>query len=70
MPTKFEIAPSANGQFIWRFRAGNGEIVGHGETYTTKQACQNAIDLIKREAATTPIEDLTLPPYPVFKFKF
>lgn len=54
---KFEIHPSANSQFYWRIVAGNGQVLAHSETYTTKQACLNAINVVKREASTARVVD-------------
>lgn len=45
---KFEILTAANGQFYWHFKAGNGEILCHSETYTSKQSAENGFQsLIK-----------------------
>ena len=59
MPAEFEILDSSNGQFYWRFKSGNGEVVATSETYTTKQSCQNGIDSLKRDASTARVQDLT-----------
>ena len=45
------------GQWRWRLRAGNGEIIAQGEGYTTRQNCLHAISLIKSTTATTPVID-------------
>ncbi len=56
---KFEINKDAKGEYIWRLKAGNGEIVAHGESYTAKHNCEHAIDLVKGTNADTPVDDLT-----------
>jgi uncharacterized protein len=55
----FEIYQGRANQYRFRFKASNGEIVAVGEGYTTKQSCQHAIQLLKAEAATASIYDLT-----------
>ena len=40
---QFEILPSTNGQYYWRFKAANGEILCHSETYVSKQGAENGI---------------------------
>lgn len=42
-PPQFEILPSTNGQYYWRFKAANGEILCHSETYVSKQGAENGI---------------------------
>lgn len=55
---KFEIYKSG-AEYRWRLKAANGEIIAHGESYTTKANCQSAIDLVKSTTAATPVVDLT-----------
>ncbi|MEO0554256.1 MAG: YegP family protein [Bacteroidota bacterium] len=48
---KFQIFKStANGQFYFRLRAMNGEIILASEGYTTKQGCLNGIQAVKVNA--------------------
>ena len=49
-------------QWRWRLRGANHEIVASGESYTTRQSCQHAIDLVRGTTAATPIHDLTNKP--------
>ncbi len=45
---KFQIFKStANFQYYFRLKAGNGEIILASEGYTTKQNCQNGITSVK-----------------------
>lgn len=44
------------GDWRWRLRGANGEIIAHGESYTTKESCLHAINLIKGTNATTPVQ--------------
>lgn len=36
----FEIYKDAKGEFRWRLKAGNHEIIATSQAYTTKQGCQ------------------------------
>ncbi len=40
---KFELQPATNGQWFWRFKAGNGETLCHSETYSSKQMAEHGI---------------------------
>jgi uncharacterized protein YegP (UPF0339 family) len=40
-------------------KAGNGEVIGIGETYTTIQNRENGIEAVKRDAPSAPVEDLS-----------
>ncbi len=50
MAGKFELKKSSNGQFYFNLKAGNGEVILTGETYTTKAAAQNGIASVKANA--------------------
>lgn len=58
MRARFQIFRDAQNQLRWRFRARNGEIVAQSEAYTSKTACLNGIEVIKREAGDADTEDL------------
>lgn len=45
---------STSGQWRWRLRAGNNEIIASGESYRNKQDCLAAIALVKSTNANTP----------------
>jgi uncharacterized protein YegP (UPF0339 family) len=44
---KFDIYKDSSGQFIFRLKAPNGEIIAVGEAYKTKDACRNGIASVK-----------------------
>lgn len=46
--TEFQIIKGRDGQFYFRYRAGNGEDLLNSEAYTTKQNCQGGIASVKR----------------------
>jgi Uncharacterized conserved protein len=47
---KFEITTRKNGEFQFNLKASNGEIILTSEGYTTKAACLNGVDSVKRNA--------------------
>ncbi len=47
---KFEIYQYKNGDYRFRLNAKNGELIGTGQRYTSKAACQNGIDSIKKNS--------------------
>jgi uncharacterized protein YegP (UPF0339 family) len=56
---KFEIFKGSNGQFYFRLKAENGQIIAASEGYSTKQGAQNGIDAVKRCAPVATTVDLT-----------
>lgn len=49
----FYVRPSQNRQWFWRIRANNNESVAwSGETYVTRQGCNEAVALVKSIAAS------------------
>lgn len=65
MPT-FEIYPSEQMRLLgdglpewrWRLRAGNGEIVAAGESYTRREDAERAVERLRELAATATVEVL------------
>ena len=57
MPAKFEVYKDASGQFRFRLRAANNEIIAVSEAYTTKAACMNGIESVKDNAPIAEVED-------------
>ena len=56
----FTIRKTSGGQYWWRAVAdGNNEILAHSETLSSKQACLNAIAIVKAEAGYAPVLDKT-----------
>jgi len=54
---KFEIYKDKAGEFRFRIRATNGNILASSEGYKAKASAQNTIDRIKSDAATAPVVD-------------
>ena len=59
MPAKFEVTKDSAGQYRFRLRAANNEIIAVSEAYTTKAKCLNGIDSVKKNAPKAAIEDQT-----------
>lgn len=47
---KFELYKDKAGEFRFRLKASNGEIIVTGEGYKAKAGCQNGIESIKKNA--------------------
>jgi uncharacterized protein YegP (UPF0339 family) len=56
---KFEVYRDKGGEFRWRLRATNSQILAtSGDGYAAKRDCLHAIDSVKRAAANAPVEDM------------
>ena len=47
---KYEVYQDKSGEYRFRLKARNGEIIAVGESYKKKTSCLNGIDSIKRNA--------------------
>ena len=47
---KFEMYEDKGGEFRFRLKARNGEIIAVGEGYKAKASCENGIDSVKKNA--------------------
>ena len=56
---KFEVYTDKAGEFRFRLKARNGEIIATGEGYTKKASCLNGIDSIRRNAPEAALVDLS-----------
>lgn len=54
---KYEVHAGADGQFYWRLRAANGEIVASSEGYTTEASARRAATELARIAQATEAPD-------------
>lgn len=52
---KFEMFQDKAGQFRFRLRARNGEIIAASEGYTTKASCLNGVESVRRNASVAEI---------------
>lgn len=47
---KFEIKKTAKGEWMFNLKAGNGQVILTSENYTTKPACENGVDSVRKNA--------------------
>lgn len=56
---KFEVYKDRGGEFRWRLRATNTQILAtSGDAYKAKRDCLHAIESVKRAAANAPVEEM------------
>ena len=55
---KFEVFTDKGGEFRFRLKAPNGEVIAVSESYTTKDACFNGIESVKRNAPVAHVVEL------------
>ncbi len=53
---KFEMYKDKAGEFRFRLKARNGEIIATSEGYTTKAACENGIESVQKNAPEADVE--------------
>ena len=58
MAAKFEVYKDKSGQFRFRLKASNGQVIATGEAYTTKSACLNGVESIKKNAPKAKVVEL------------
>lgn len=51
MAGKFELYTDKSGEYRFRLKAGNGEVIAISESYSSKSAALNGIDSVRRNAA-------------------
>ncbi len=60
MAATFELYTDKAGEYRWRLRHSNGNIIADsGEGYTTKDNAVNGLDSVKENAPSAPVEDMT-----------
>lgn len=52
---KFEIYKDKAGEFRFRLKATNGQIIAVGEGYKAMAGCMNGIESVKKNAADSPV---------------
>ena len=48
---KFEVSVRKNGEFQFNLKATNGQVILSSEGYTTKAACLNGVESVKKNSA-------------------
>jgi uncharacterized protein YegP (UPF0339 family) len=60
---KFQYYTDVAGEYRWRFRANNGEIIAmSSESYKALDSCKRSIEIIQTLSATATVEDKTTDP--------
>ena len=52
---KFEVYADKAGEFRFRLKARNGEVIAVSEGYKAKQSCMNGIESVKKNAVDAPV---------------
>ena len=58
MSGKFEVYEDKAGEFRFRLKASNGQVIASGQGYKTKDSCLHGIDSVKKNAADAKIVEL------------
>ncbi len=59
MAGKFEVYKDKAGEFRFRLKAANGQVIATGEGYKTKASALNGIESIRKNAPDAPVDDQT-----------
>ncbi len=54
---KFEMYTDKSGEYRFRLKARNGEIIATSEGYKSKDSCENGIESVKKNAPEAEIEE-------------
>lgn len=58
MAGKFELYQDKAGEWRFRLKAGNGEVIATGQGYASKSGALNGIDSVRRNAAEAEVVEL------------
>lgn len=53
---KFEVYQDKAGEFRFRLKATNGQVIATGEGYKAKASCLNGVESVKKNAVDAPVE--------------
>jgi len=53
---KFEVYQDKAGEFRFRLKATNGQVIATGEGYKAKSSCLNGVESVKKNAADAEVE--------------
>jgi len=56
---KFEIYKDAKGEYRFRLKAGNGEVVATGESYPTLAGARTGVEAVKRAASEADVVEVS-----------
>jgi uncharacterized protein YegP (UPF0339 family) len=54
---RFEIERDESGEYRWRFRTNNNEVVASDEGYRSRNDCEHSMQLIKEQASQAEVAD-------------
>jgi uncharacterized protein len=58
MAAMFEVYQDKAGEYRWRLKSANGQVVATGgEGYTSRDGAENGIAAVKRDAPAAPVEE-------------
>ena len=60
MPGKFEVYQDKSGEYRFRLKASNGQIIATGQSYKTKKSCLKGIESVKKNTIDAKIEELEM----------
>jgi hypothetical protein len=58
MAGKFELYEDGKGEFRFRLKAGNGEVIAISEGYSSKASAQNGIESVRKNAADADVVEV------------
>ena len=58
MAAKFEVYKDNRDEYRFRLKAANGEIIASSEGYSSKSACLNGIESVKKNASDAEIKEI------------
>lgn len=58
MAGKFELYSDKGGDYRFRLKAGNGEVIATGQGYASKSGALNGIDSVRRNAADAEVVEV------------
>ena len=56
---KFEVFKDSKGEFRFRLKASNGQVIATGEAYDTKASALNGIESVRKNAGGATLDDQT-----------
>ena len=59
MAGKFEVYKDKAGEFRFRLKASNGQVLASGDAYDSRRSAMNGIRSVQRNAAEAEVDDLT-----------
>ncbi len=58
MAAKFEVYKDKKGEYRFRLKAANGQVIATGEGYSSKDGCMNGIESVKKNAPAADVVEV------------